>query len=1092
MIERVKASAGSGKTHRLTGRFVDLLLAASEAAPPPSCGRAAASPAAPELYGAGDIMAITFTNKAATEMKARVVTLLKTLAMRPDPGPEGRRRSRKAARELELLLRHAGRLNVRTIDSLLSLLLRLFSLDMGLSPDFETVFDNARLFDPLFDRLAARLDAGDAALAGLFEKAADAVARQGQTGFLTRQAVLERLRRVFDHLAASTGPLPDAGAAGIHQSAARLSAALRTTARTLLEQMDAAGIEPVSHYARLLERVADLPEMTAPPDSAYAGKADVADCLKKASRDRAGEAFAALHRTFLALHARARQDVPLYAAALDWLPFTALAGRLLDGLPEMIREESLLPASLWPARVGQALGGGGGVPDAWCRMGTRLTHLLIDEFQDTSVSQWGVLDLLAAECLSRGGGLFYVGDVKQAIYGWRGGAARLFDTAVTASGLDRLAAVSDETLPCNWRSSRAVVDFNNRFFGLLAAPGPALSAAGELLGKASEEDRRELARRLAAAYADCVQAMPPDRDAPLGRVSLRRLPGDLAPDYAASAREACLELLTADLLPRLGPSGVAILARTNPQAERISRWLVEAGIPVVTENSLRLADHPLIRALAAFLAFVDYPGDNLAFFTFVSSPELFWPVSGLSPAAIHDWAARTGRAGRRGGLAAAFSRDFPDVWRRLVRPYARQAGLTGAYDLVRELVAAYGVLSRRPDDEAFVRRFLEVLYLAEERGAGSISSFLSWWTQSGFEEKAPQPEHVEAVRVLTMHKAKGLEYPAVIVPFHHFRADPPADFGRIAMEDGEALVPMCEAMGEPQRLRRVEACLEQMHLLYVAWTRAARELHLFFPTFPLAGKNPVTRAADALLRQLGIKDDAAFFGEEPTVAAAALPAGTPLPEAAPPKATPPETAGPDAAWPDAAGAVEPPLAWIMRLKVYRNSVRDVRDSLGFTEKKRGLAAHAAVEALRRLDLADPGAPLAAAREALAGRDCAPPDPRQTDDVAKDIAGGLSWLLSLPDMADHLARGLSERDILDEGGHKHRPDLLVFARDHTLVADFKTGAPSPEHAAQVRRYLRLAGRLPEHTARFGADSGKTRLRGLLLYLDRRDAVFVNPE
>jgi len=529
MIERVKASAGSGKTHRLTGRFVDLLLAASEAAPPPSCGRAPAAqgepgapgaPAAPGLYGAGDIMAITFTNKAATEMKARVVTALKTLAMQPGPGPEGLRRSRKAARELDLLLRHAGRLNVRTIDSLLSLLLRLFSLDMGLSPDFETVFDNARLFDPLFDRLAARLDArlaprpdphpdmtdaGDAGDAGqpglatLFEKAAEAVMRQGQTGFLIRQAVLERLRRVFDHLAAEGGPPPQADGAAIHQSAARLSAALRTTARTLVEQMEAAGLEPVSHYARLLERVAELPELTEPPDSAYAAKADVADCLKKASRDRAGEALATLHRTFADLPARARQDIPLYAAALDWLPFVSLAGRLLDGLPEMIREEGLLPASLWPARVGQALAGGGGVPDAWCRMGTRLTHLLIDEFQDTSLSQWGVLDLLAAECLSRGGGLFYVGDVKQAIYGWRGGAARLFDTAVPAPGLARLTAVSDQTPPVTRRSSRPGVDFQTRFFGLWAGPGGAREAANERLERAAEKDRGGLARRLTAA-----------------------------------------------------------------------------------------------------------------------------------------------------------------------------------------------------------------------------------------------------------------------------------------------------------------------------------------------------------------------------------------------------------------------------------------------------------------------------------------------------------------------------------------------------------------------------------------------------------------
>jgi ATP-dependent exoDNAse (exonuclease V) beta subunit len=1090
MIERVKASAGSGKTHRLTERFVSLLLAASESAPPPSCGRAEGAPGSPAPYGAGDILAITFTNKAATEMKARVIAALKTLALQTGPEPEAVRRSRKAARELGLLLRHAGRLNVRTIDSLLSLLLRLFSLDMGLSPDFATVFDNASLFDPLYDRLAARLEAGDAALSRLFSQAADTVTRGPRTGFLTRAAVLERLRRVFDHLAALDAPLPDAGESEVRQAAARLSAALRHAAQALLDALDAAGLEAAKNFTAYLERAAALPEMTAPPESAYARKKELADCLKARSKDKATPELAALFDTVRTLHARAASDMALYAEALDWLPFTALAGRLLDGLPEMIREEGLLPATLWPARAERALGGGGGVPDAWCRMGTRLAHLLIDEFQDTSASQWAVLDLLAAECLSRGGGLFYVGDVKQAIYGWRGGAARLFETAVADSDLGLLAAVTDETLPCNWRSSRAVVEFNNRFFGLLADPAPALEAARGLLSKAAPEDQEELARRLGAAYAGCAQALPPDRPVPAGRVTLRRLPGDSATDYAQAAREACLTLLTTDLLPRLGPSGVAILARTNSQAEAVSRWLVAAGIPVITENSLRLADHPLIQALAAFLAFVDYPGDNLAFFTFISSPELFSPVSGLSPGTVRDWAANL----PRGGLAAAFSRDYPDVWERLVRPFARQAGLTGAYDLVRELVAAYGVLARRPDDEPFVRRFLEVLHVAEERGAGSISSFLAWWAESGFEEKAPQPEHLEAVRVLTMHKAKGLEYPAVIVPFHHFRADPPADFGRIVISGREALAPMGEAMGEPQRERRMEACLEQMNLLYVAWTRAVLELHLFLPAHPLAGKNPVTRAVDALLGEMGIADDAAHFGPAPaSPASPASPSGPAAP------VWPVPTGGPAGPVPipadmPAAVAAPPPLAWIMRLKVYRNSVRDVRDSLAFTEKKRGLAAHAAVEALRRRDMADPDATLAAAREALADRDCAPPDPAQAEDAAREIARGLDWLLTLPGMAGHLASGLSERDILDGEGRKHRPDLLVFGEDHTLVIDFKTGQAAPEHAAQVRRYLRLAARLPGHAARFGGEAATSphRLRGLLVYLDRREAHPVSPE
>jgi hypothetical protein len=171
--------------------------------------------------------------------------------------------------------------------------------------------------------------------------------------------------------------------------------------------------------------------------------------------------------------------------------------------------------------------------------------------------------------------------------------------------------------------------------------------------------------------------------------------------------------------------------------------------------------------------------------------------------------------------------------------------------------------------------------------------------------------------------------------------------------------------------------------------------------------------------------------------------------------------------------------------VYRNSVRDLGDSLSFTEKKRGLAAHAAVEVLRRLDMADPGAPLAAARTALARPECSPPEAGMIEGLARDIAAGLAWLVSLPDMPERLRNGLSERDILDEAGNKHRPDLLCLEADQILVIDFKSGAPAPEHAPQVRRYLRLAAALPGHAAR-------GRPTGLLVYLDRRETVTVSPE
>ena len=112
-----------------------------------------------------------------------------------------------------------------------------------------------------------------------------------------------------------------------------------------------------------------------------------------------------------------------------------------------------------------------GLISAAALMGSRLTHFLVDEFQDTSNEQWYALRPLVEEALSRGGSLTWVGDVKQSIYGWRGGEPELFDGVFDDAGLTALAPDGQrDNLPYNWRSRREIVQHNNGIFGPLAQP----------------------------------------------------------------------------------------------------------------------------------------------------------------------------------------------------------------------------------------------------------------------------------------------------------------------------------------------------------------------------------------------------------------------------------------------------------------------------------------------------------------------------------------------------------------------------------------------------------------------------------------------
>ncbi len=185
---------------------------------------------------------------------------------------------------------------------------------------------------------------------------------------------------------------------------------------------------------KFLDKCAENGAFSPLSKSAYLDKGGLDDCLLKKSKgvasDEARAAFDAWRDACNDFAVRGR----LIQRALQVAPLAGLARAMAAHLPDFQRREGKLPQPLIPLHARDVLNGEFGVSEAFCRMGTRLAHILIDEFQDTSRDQWAAIEPLAVECLSRGGGLTWVGDVKQAIYGWRGGDSALFDDILARAG----------------------------------------------------------------------------------------------------------------------------------------------------------------------------------------------------------------------------------------------------------------------------------------------------------------------------------------------------------------------------------------------------------------------------------------------------------------------------------------------------------------------------------------------------------------------------------------------------------------------------------------------------------------------------------
>ncbi len=1080
MITRIDASAGSGKTYRITRRFLALMRRAAQAYPPPGCDWARP----PGDYALAEILAATFTNKAAAEMKGRILFTLKDMALaRRAAGFAGGR----AERQVEAVLRHYGALNVRTIDSLLNALVRLSALELDLPPDFEPSFDPEDHFTPLYDALMRDLapdgtgtfgDDPARLRAALAEACRARLFTVESTGFALRGALRRGLYEVFLlHLAGKEAPQADTDF--ILESVALQKAALDRAVGLLADAIEAEALKPLKNLPVFLEKCLGLAPFELPASATYAHKDSLAECLVKASPEP-GEAAEQAYADFRRAYRERAAVLPLLKASAALAPLSVLGAELFRRAAPFWRRERILPAPAVPGLAARLLSGEYGVSDALCRLGSRLTHILLDEFQDTSRDQWAAVAPLALECLSRGGGLYCVGDMKQAIYSWRGGDARLFAELAQDPELTAPAGVRLRRLPCNRRSLPGIVAFNNAAFSLLGEATTARAVLAAMLPDHTPAAYLDRAVTEATEiFAGAAQAMPPggpathDDTAANGDPAQNSGPatnGGMVCLYGvAGANPAAVDGLAAGRLERLFREelpgrrawrDVAVLTRGREEIARLAGQLAGWGVPVVTEESFLPAEHPLVAGVVDLLAFLLYPADDSAFWGSLAI------VPGLDPAAAREAVCRAlrERGNPRPPLYRLFAEWAPEHRRQLYEPLLRRVGLMSAYDLIMEIVARFRLPLSDPGDGPFLRRLLETAHQAEGRGFSSPPAFLDFWREGCAEDRLPLPEGMDAVRLMTMHAAKGLEFPVVVLPSLH-RGRDNSDESAVFVHRGRRLPTKARPeLPEIFYPARITSVLEHLNLLYVAFTRPREELHAFV-TRPRHGCGPLGRGLEALLPILRERAPAAFRHEE--VAAEVL---RPMiaPKPAPPAAVPATPVLPPAF------AEAEPAARLPRLKIFRSTL----ESPEFTPRRRGIFAHLCLEHLR---LSAPGREEEDVRLAAAQALRLFPLPLEApEEAARSMAEALLWFVRLPEARQLLERGLREQGMIDESGKRLRVDLLAVEPDLVVALDYKTGRPEPGHEAQVRAYMRLAGAALQLPA-----------RGFLAYLDERALLEVTP-
>jgi len=822
----VEASAGSGKTYCLARRYVQLCL-----------HLAVGQNAHPAIQS---ILAITFTNKATWAMKSRILDFFKRIALKQllpfevadiikPLGLDADQASLLAFKLMDEVIRQYHYFQVQTIDSFVNILLSGCSFKIGLSARFKIQRNSKEYLQLSLDELLDQ-SSGEKELRQLFE---DFVRQylflENRSGWFPRDDLLKVITELFRQYNTYQKPLLVYPLQGDLFSRKRKIFAMM---RELKE------ICPPQTGKRFLEHLDQLL-------AKESGTFDVDDLksyfsLEDFPVNKGGEvplSLAGLWRNLT----REIHDLCLLEARSIFNPYLALFEKVLDCFGRLSKRDDLL--FLEELNLKAALLFEDGlvtVEELYFRLAARFQHYLIDEFQDTSLGQWRNLALMVEEALAHGGSLFYVGDKKQAIYAFRGGESRLFDALQSQlAGFN----VQTSSLEKNFRSCPEIIQFNNKVFSLENLQG----FLNRRLEDSRENKRHDIHfspadfEQLANTFAHAHQI--PGKDLSGGVVRVTYLEGRVKQEREIELRESLIPLIQ-DLKGRFALKDIAILTRGNQEVEVVTQWLLQEGIYASSERSSDIKNNPLIAELMSLLAFLHSPVDNNAFAQFCLG-GLMPRATGIKEEALRDFlfdCARRSKQESQVYFYKLFREAFPQAWEVFFEDFFRQVGVCPLYALTAGIIKRFGCEKYFPGYQGFLMHWLE-LVKAQEKESCDLSYFLDYYADFEGEDRFVPMAQFDAIKVLTVHKAKGLEFPVVIVPFLEMdiKAGSGGRDGSQAymmdiQDEGVSLVRLKESYRqfcpELQRMYEQEykkSLLVELNSVYVALTRAIEELYIFIP-----------------------------------------------------------------------------------------------------------------------------------------------------------------------------------------------------------------------------------------------------------------------